>query len=121
MAGISPAGPGYKRITIRPQIVGDLTYARASLKTVRGLAEIDWKKGHKSLNLKVTIPVNSTAEVNVPKMGLKAVTVTEGGRHLWKSGTFIGGVPGIASASETADYMTFETDSGSYAFEISGQ
>jgi len=37
LAGISLAAPGYKRITIKPRIVKDLAYAKASVKTVRGL------------------------------------------------------------------------------------
>jgi len=121
LAGISPAAPGYGQITIRPCVVGDLTCAKASLKTVRGLAAIDWRKGEKSLAMNVTIPVNSTAKVSVPKVGLKNAIITEDGKTIWKAGAFIKGVSGISSGSETDDYVTFDVGSGTYAFELIDQ
>jgi len=121
LAGISPASPGYKRITIKPQVVGDLEYAKASLKTVRGLVAVDWKKGDESLEMKVTIPVNTTAKISVPKIGQKEIAIMESGKALWKAGKFIEGVSGITAGNETNDYVTFDVGSGSYDFQLTGQ
>jgi len=121
LAGISPVAPGYSQITIRPCVVGDLTFAKASLKTVRGFAAIDWRRGEKSLAMNVTIPVNSTAKVSIPKMELKDVAITESGEAVWRDCTFIRGVSGISAGSESDDYVTFDVGSGSYAFELTGQ
>ncbi|MBW2084220.1 MAG: family 78 glycoside hydrolase catalytic domain, partial [Deltaproteobacteria bacterium] len=73
LAGISPAEPGYKRITIMPHIVDDLKYARASIKTVRGEVKSNWTRNSNEFCLDVSIPVNSQAKVSIPKMGLENV------------------------------------------------
>ena len=121
LAGIGLASPGFKQITIKPCPVGDLTYVRASLKTVRGLVAVDWKKGPKSFGMKVTIPANTTAQVSVPKLGLKEIAVTESQKPIWKAAEFVTGVPGIRAGSETDDYVTFDVGSGHYGFQITGQ
>ncbi len=90
--------PGYGHIVIKPHVLGDLKYASASIKTVRGIVSSSWKRTEDSLTLEVAIPVNSTAKVNVPKIGLQNVTVTESGRIVYKAGRFIKGVAGIITA-----------------------
>ena len=73
--GIRGAAPGYQRIAIAPQVVGDLTFARASLKTVRGVIRSAWKKDGDRLFLDVTVPVGSRATVSVPTIGLDGVAI----------------------------------------------
>ena len=121
LAGIGLAAPGFKQIAIKPRAVGDLTYARASLKTVRGLVAVDWKKGSKSFSMRVTIPANTTARVSVPKLGLKKIAVTESRKPVWKAGKFVAGAPGIAAGSEAQNYITFDVGSGFYVFQLTGQ
>ena len=121
LAGLNPAGAGYKEITIKPQIVGDLTNASASVKTVRGMAAVDWKKDDNSFDMKVTIPVNSTAKVSIPTMALKNIEITENGTIIWKEGKFTKGAAGIIDAGKTDDYITFNVGSGTYAFKLTGQ
>jgi len=41
--GCDPAGPGFKRIIIHPQPVGDLTWVKAGYKSIRGEIVSDWK------------------------------------------------------------------------------
>jgi alpha-L-rhamnosidase len=110
------AQPGYRQIAIRPRVVGDLTNASASIKTVRGVVSSSWSKDGNSIKLDVTIPVNSNAQVSVPKLGLQDVIVKEGGQTVWKSGAYVAGTPGISGASQTADYVTFDLGSGRYVF-----
>jgi hypothetical protein len=68
LAGIAsdPAGPGFKRIIIKPQPVGDLQWAKASYESVRGKITSEWKREGEKFTLKVTIPANTTARVFVP-------------------------------------------------------
>jgi alpha-L-rhamnosidase len=113
--------PGYRKIHVTPYVLGDLKYARASIKTVRGMVSSCWEKSGNSLTLEVTIPVNSVAKVSVPKLGLQDVAVTESGKTVWKNGKFIKGVSGIIAGSETDDYVTFDIGSGSYTFRLWGQ
>ena len=121
LAGIGRGDIGFKQIIIRPCIVGDLTYAKASLKTVRGVIAVDWKVADRLLDMKVTLPTNSKGKVSVPKMQLKNVTITESGNTLWKDGLYVGKVLGINGGSETEDYVTFDVGSGNYLFQLSGQ
>jgi len=120
-AGICSDAPGFKRIVIKPQPVGDLTYASGSVKTVRGIVSSSWKRTDDSVTLDVTTPVNSLANISVPKTGLRNVTITESGKTIWKNGEFLKGIPGITSGTEIKDDVTFETGSGSYTFVLTGQ
>jgi len=121
LAGIGPAAPGFRKINIKPRIVKNLTYARASLKTVRGMVSSHWKKQDDSLTLEVTIPVNSEAEVSVPKFGLKNITVKESDKAIWQNNRYIAGVADITAGTETDDYITFDVGSGSYRFQLKGR
>lgn len=121
LAGIGPASPGYGRIVIKLNVVGDLTFAKATINTVRGTAATAWEKGDGFFKMGVTIPANTTARVWVPKAGMKDVAVTESGSRLWGSGALFGGVAGVAAGTEGGDYVIFDVASGSYAFRLTGQ
>ena len=113
--------PGFRQIEIKPQVLGDLTFASGSIRTVRGMVSSSWKRTDDSITLKVTIPVNSEARISVPKIGLQNVTVTESGKTIWGNGRILKGISGITSGTETEDYVTFETGSGSYTFVLKEQ
>jgi alpha-L-rhamnosidase len=68
LAGINPdpQGVGFKRIIIRPRVVGELRWVRAEHKSMYGLIESCWRKENNKFTLEVTIPVNTTATVFVP-------------------------------------------------------
>jgi alpha-L-rhamnosidase len=61
-----PSGPGFKKIIIRPEVVGDLTWAKVSYRSIHGLIVMDWKVDGHRFTLKVTIPANTSATVHVP-------------------------------------------------------
>jgi len=63
---IHPAATAYGELVIRPKPVGDLRYVRSSYPTPQGLARSSWTKTGRRLDLKVTIPTNTTAEVWLP-------------------------------------------------------
>jgi alpha-L-rhamnosidase len=120
LAGIGLLSPGFKRIAIKPQPVGDLEFVSASLDTVRGGVSVDWRKSDRSFEIKVTIPVNSRAEVSIPTLELQDVRIKESGNTIWKDGTYLPGVNGIGGARETEGRVTVEVGSGTYAFELTG-
>ena len=66
VAGISSLEPGYKKIRIAPITNERLTSASASVKTPYGKATSFWKIENNTFYLEVTIPPNSTAEINIP-------------------------------------------------------
>ncbi|WP_415909556.1 family 78 glycoside hydrolase catalytic domain [Oleiharenicola sp. Vm1] len=88
LAGIQPdpAGPGFQKIVIRPAIVGDLTWVKASYQSPRGPIAVAWKRDGRAVTLDVTVPVNATATVHVPGEAAPR-TVGSGTHH------FTGSVP----------------------------
>lgn len=83
IAGIRAAAPGYRKIFIKPEIGGGLTWAKASYYCAYGVIRSSWQLRKKTLTLRVTIPRGTTAEVSLP---------TDNGTvqsHLFSSGTYI--------------------------------
>jgi hypothetical protein len=105
--GIDPTGPGFKKIILRPQPVGDITWARASLDSIRGKIISDWKIETDQFHLKVTIPPNTTATVYMPARSVQEVY--EAGKPVEKS-------PGIRFLRGVNNCMVYEIASGTYHF-----
>ena len=103
LAGIRATAPGFREVAIAPQVVGDLEWAQAQVRTVRGEIAVHWRSSEGGFELDLTIPGNVTADVSLPKRGLAEVRVTEGERRIWDSGTPIATVPGIGDIAESAD------------------
>ncbi|WP_144883778.1 family 78 glycoside hydrolase catalytic domain [Lacibacter cauensis] len=85
----------YKEIVIKPEVVGDVTNAKASFQSPYGLIKSEWVKTISSFNLRVEIPANSTAVVYLPAKpgqtvllnGKKAVVMNADGRAVVKIGS----------------------------------
>ena len=109
LAGIQgdPAGPGFKKIIIKPAVVGDLTWVRADYQSVRGRITSKWKRTGSQLELGVTIPVNTTATVHVPAKD--AASVTEGGRPAEQS-------PGVRFLRMEEGCAVYTVSSGNFTF-----
>jgi hypothetical protein len=108
--GCDPDGPGFKKIIIKPEPVGDLTWAIAGYESVRGRIVSDWKRDGKIFTLSVTIPANTTATVYVPAKD--AASVAESGRPAAKS-------EGVKFLRMEDDYGVLAVGSGQYAFATS--
>ncbi|MBV1941751.1 family 78 glycoside hydrolase catalytic domain [Streptomyces sp. BV286] len=107
IGGLSSIEPGYKRSRIAPALGGNLTKGSGSLKTVYGPLSSDWSTRKGSLDLKVTVPVNTLAEVHVPSKTRWAVT--EGGRSAADA-------KGVRFLRMDNGAAVFEVGSGSYRF-----
>ena len=119
---IGTAGAGYRHIQIRPEVVRDLTSVSATVDTVRGRVSSSWTHSPGLITLDVTIPVNSDAQVFVPKEEQWTdVFVREGDRVVWEKGQFVSGAPGITGAKLDAHGITFDVGSGQYSFRLTGQ
>jgi len=68
LAGINPVpeAPGFKKILIKPQPVGDLTWVKAHHDSPYGRIESHWKREGERFVLDVMVPPNTTAEVVLP-------------------------------------------------------
>jgi hypothetical protein len=68
LAGIVPddQNPGFKHFFIQPEIVGDMTFVKATYQSIYGNIASAWEKKDGKLILKVEIPVNTSATIKLP-------------------------------------------------------
>jgi len=118
LAGIRMMEPGFKTIAIRPQIVGDLKHASASIDTISGKVRSSWQRSPDLLNLDVSIPANCRAAVSVPTLGGTNPHIKESGTTVWRAAAHLPGTPGIHEARRDSDYVTFDVGSGDYSFQM---
>jgi len=103
LAGIQldPMHPGFERIIVKPQMPRDLKWASGSIQTPRGLVAVSWDRSRGPIEMEVTIPVGSEAEVHIPKH--EGVKLTEGGQM-------------VAGVKESASEFVVTVGSGQYKF-----
>jgi alpha-L-rhamnosidase len=118
MVGIdtSPDGPGYRQILIRPRLGEGITQARGEYDSHHGTIVSDWKMDGDRFILNVTVPVNTTATVYIPRFGNARVQVREGGVPVWRNGRFTGGRDGVMSGAAQGDAVVLAIGSGTYSF-----
>lgn len=114
LAGLKPdeTHPGWARAIVEPNVVGDLTSARASYDSIRGLYASEWRLHGGKLTLKVTVPANGSAEVRVPAAAGAVVT---------ESGAPAETADGVRSLGRSGDRTVFEVGSGTYTFVVSAR
>jgi alpha-L-rhamnosidase len=118
LAGIGPLEPGWKTISVRPHVLGDLNNAEAEVGTVRGKVRSSWKKEDGVFSLEISIPVGSEARVAIPLLWGGA-TVAADGELLWENGRSSGDHPDIILVGTEGQSVVFSVKSGSYHFKVS--
>jgi alpha-L-rhamnosidase len=119
LGGINPASPGYRTIRIAPQVARDLGWASATTETVRGRVSCSWKQSPDDVRVEVTVPVNSTAQVVLPKhLEMGDVVVREGNRVVWEKNRYVPGTPGVAGAAQEGRSIRIDVGSGTYVFHL---
>jgi alpha-L-rhamnosidase len=111
LAGINPDpnGVAFDRIIIRPQVVGDLAWVRASYDSIRGQILSVWKREGGTLRVNVVIPANTAATVFVPAD--RAESVTEGGVAAAEA-------PGVEFVRMADRSVVYQVGSGEYRFVV---
>ncbi len=109
LAGIrpDPASPGFKHFSIRPEVVGDLTWVKAQYQSASGLIRSEWKRAGGQFTLKITVPANTTATVWVPARDVNLIR---------ENGAPVGKAKGLTFSGNTGGVCRFEVGSGSYEF-----
>ncbi|MBM4084973.1 MAG: alpha-rhamnosidase, partial [Planctomycetes bacterium] len=120
LAGISPdpAAPGFQRVLIRPNPVGDLKWVRAWHRSPYGRIVCNWslssgtrrsvsEGGDGEFKLDLTIPANSTATVFLPTSD--PASVRESGQPASQQ-------PGVRLRGQEAGRVVLDVDSGEYRF-----
>ncbi|MFZ6029248.1 MAG: family 78 glycoside hydrolase catalytic domain [Chloroflexota bacterium] len=82
LGGLIPLEPGYRRFQIKPLIGGEFTNAESRLMTPYGLAGCRWNLEENRVEMNVTVPPNTTAEVIFPRSERPSVRVGSGS-HRW--------------------------------------
>ncbi len=106
LLGINPDGPGFRKIIIKPQPAGDLTFAKGSYHSVQGPINVDWKISEGKFILQVEIPVNTTAQIYIPSSCGK---VMESGKEINNNE--------IPNKKEENGYVSLSVGSGKYQFK----
>jgi alpha-L-rhamnosidase len=102
-----PDHPGFRHVLLHPRPVGDLTFVKASHRSLYGTIVSDWKIDGASFHWDVTIPPNTTATVYVPAKG--EASVTENGRKTTE-------VKGVKFLRMEGGAAVYDVGSGSYSF-----
>jgi hypothetical protein len=71
LAGIKadPQKPGFQHFLVEPKPVGNLTRVTASHESLYGTVQVDWKRTGKLFELRLQVPVNTTATLVPPFEG----------------------------------------------------
>jgi alpha-L-rhamnosidase len=109
LAGIAPdpAQPGFKHILMRPQIVGDLQWVKATHQSPYGMIGSHWQLHGDTFDWQITVPPNSTATIWVPTMNVSTIT---------ESGQPAGQAAGVEFKRAESGHAVFVIQSGSYRF-----
>ena len=109
LAGIAPddAQPGFKHIVMKPRLVGDLKFVKASHRSPYGLITSEWRRDGTVFDWQIEIPPNTTATVCVPASGLDAV---------WEGSDPATKAAGVKSFRVENRRAVFEIGSGQYHF-----
>jgi hypothetical protein len=109
LAGIRqmPGSVGFEHIQIKPNPVGDITWARASYHSVRGMISSSWRKSGGKFSLEIQIPPGADAKVYVPAVSENSVE--ENGIHVRRSAN-------VHWLRSERGVQVFSVDSGHYQF-----
>ncbi len=117
IGGISILEPGYHKIKIIPGIAGELSFAKTSIETIKGKVAFSWsKQSPGKLEMVVTIPPNSTAEVYIPSKNI--LSIREGTVSIWENGKPTGKAAAVGWKGRQENYTIWDIGSGTYKFQI---
>jgi alpha-L-rhamnosidase len=102
-----PASPGFKHFFIKPNVVGDLTFARGEYDSIRGRIVSDWKLVKGEFQLDLALPANTSATVSLPVCDASQVR---------ESGKVAANAPGVEVRSGEGQCAVFEVGAGSHHF-----
>ena len=107
LAGIQrdPEYPGFKNIIVKPDFIPQLTWVAAETKTPYGKVKVNWEVKNNQYLLKITIPVNASAEVHIPVPNKGDVNINDNSNL-------------IRYVETENQYCKFKVGSGTYEFSF---
>ncbi len=117
LAGINAARPGFKEIRIRPRIPAPgsnpeqepIHWVSAAYDSIHGGIGVSWKRAERGVEMAVTIPVNTTAQIYVPAQAASQVT---------ESGTPVTEHRDLAVLGQEGAFVKIRAGSGTYRFSV---
>ena len=108
-AGIQSDGPGFRELIIKPEIGQGMDFLEASYESINGLIATRWEKQQDTLELQVSVPANTVAQVYLPTADMTAVR--ESGQPLSK-------LTGLEIVDKQAAASIVQIGSGNYQFTM---
>ncbi|AWW30574.1 hydrolase [Echinicola strongylocentroti] len=110
LAGIQsdPDQPGFKHFFLKPQMVGDMTFVKATYESIYGTIGSEWKKKEGSVQFLFDIPANTSATVVLPMA--KTAQVFINGSKAEHTNT--------VTKSEHPSHPAYTLGSGRYSIEV---
>ncbi|MHC4583955.1 MAG: family 78 glycoside hydrolase catalytic domain [Planctomycetota bacterium] len=112
----APDSVGFKRLLLRPEPLGDLTFASGHYDSIYGRIESRWQIKDSSFFWKVTIPPNTTAEVHIPATDIEKVTENRHPTSEAQGVSFLRIEP-YRGPNKNFKYAIFKVGSGEYEFQ----
>lgn len=120
IAGVAPETPGWGTYHVLPR-EAFLSEIKVVVPTVKGNVAAAMKKTASVYSLSVDAPANTKAIVGIPKGAFTRLDAIEvRGTIVW-SGEHRGGVAGVVSGGEDAEYVKFEVGPGVWTFVGKGE
>jgi hypothetical protein len=107
IGGISAIEAGYQKSRIAPQIGGGLTNGSGSFDSAYGTIKSAWRNDIDGFRLVVDVPVNTTAQIEIPATAPNSVT---------ENGSPAATATGVNNFSQADGVLTVTVGSGHYEF-----
>jgi alpha-L-rhamnosidase len=100
---------GYKKIIIKPEMVGYITFSKTSYQSPYGEIICNWDKQADMVKININIPVNTTAKVFIPVTPKSIVA---------EDGIEVSKVRDVKVLSKQDGWMLCQVGSGGYSFTV---
>ncbi len=95
--GVLPMEPGYRRFTVRPKPVKEVTWAKGLVPTPHGTIAADWELSGGTIKLALTVPQGTEANVILPACARLSVNGRSGDVRCLSAGTYTIEASGFAA------------------------
>jgi len=97
LLGVKPTTPGYKNFSVKPQPTREVRWAKGIVPTPHGPITASWAVTGDALQLALTVPADTSADVVLPKGGSLTVNGKEGPLADLKAGVYHIELRGLAA------------------------
>ncbi len=116
-AGVAPVTPGYGTYHVLPQM-GPLKHIKTIVPSVKGDIPLELHNKEGAFTMDLVSPKDTEAILGIPKRaGASVSSIKANGNTVWRGGQAAGAVKGLQFLEETAHYIKFSAQPGSWGIE----